>query len=89
MPLYRGPPADACVTVTLEPFVAFYDRRSGSTHLLAEPAPQLLEALGAEPLTLADLRARLAAAFELPDVSDAALHERLHELAEAGLVAVE
>lgn len=88
VPLYRGPPADACITIALEPFVAVYDRRSGATHLLAEPAPQLLDMLAAGPLTLADLRVRLAAAFDLPDVSDAALHERLRELVEAGLVAV-
>lgn len=89
VPLYRGPPADACVTVTLDPFVALYDRRSGATHLLAEPAPQLLEILAAGPLTLAELRARLAAAFDLPDMSDAALQERVRELAAAGLIAIE
>ena len=75
------------VAVALEPFVALYDRRSGQTHLLAEPAPQLLDLLAAGPLSLADLRARLAAAYDLPDLTDDALSARLAELVAAGLVA--
>ena len=84
---WRGPPADAWVAVDLEPFTAVFHRPSGTTHLLVEPAPQLLDALAGEALTLADLRARLAATFDLPDAADETLTARLEELVEAGLVA--
>lgn len=87
MPAFRAPPADAVISVELDPFVALYDRRSGITHLLAEPAPQLLEALAAGPLTLAALRTRLGEAYDMPDLTDDALAARLEELAAAGLVA--
>lgn len=86
MTIYRAPPADAVVAVELDPFVALYDRRSGITHLLAEPAPQLLDRLAAGPLDLAALRERLAAAYDLPDLTDEALVARLDELIAAGLV---
>ena len=83
---YRAPPADAVVTVELDPFVALYDRRSGITHLLAEPAPQLLAMLNEEPLDREALFARLATTYDLPDGMDAALAARLEELVAAGLL---
>ncbi|MDB5695472.1 MAG: hypothetical protein JWN21_1015 [Sphingomonas bacterium] len=86
MTRYRAGPATAWTAVELEPFTAVYHRASGFTHLLVEPAPQLLDVLGVEELSLADLRARLADRFDLPDVTDDALTARLEELVEAGLV---
>lgn len=83
---YRGPPAAACVAIELAPFTALYHRPSGQTHLLAEPAPQLLEAMAGAALTVAELRDRLAGVFDLSDASDAALTARLGELVAAGLV---
>ncbi|HEU0044457.1 HPr-rel-A system PqqD family peptide chaperone [Sphingomonas sp.] len=88
MTTYRAAPTEAWVAVELEPFTALYHRPSGSTHLLVEPAPQLLEALAGEGLTLAALRARLEAMFDLADGDDAVLEARLEELVAAGLVAV-
>lgn len=84
---FRAPPAEALAAVELDAFTALYDRRSGQTHLLIEPAPQLLAALADGPLTAAELRDWLAAAYDLPDASDAALTARLEELVAAGLVA--
>ena len=84
---YIGTPRSAWTAVELEPFTAVYHRASGITHLLVEPAPQLLDVLGAAELSLAELRARLADRFDLPDVTDEALIARLEELVEAGLVA--
>lgn len=81
---FRGPPPDALATVELDEFVALYHRPSGTTHLLAEPAPQILAAL-AEPLSLGDLHARLAATFAL-EGEEVALGVRLEELVAAGLV---
>ena len=71
------------VTAELPPFTAAFHRESGITHLLVEPAPDILAALSDEPLTLAGLRARLAERFELDGDGLAA---RLDELVAAGLV---
>lgn len=86
--LYRAPGADALVQAALDPFTAVFHRPSGTTHLLVEPAPQLLEALAGRALSLVELRTRLLATFDLPDLSDEGLAARLEELVEAGLVAV-
>ena len=82
-PLYRAAPAAARVHVDLAPFTAVYDRRSGITHLLAEPAPDILAALTDNPLSLDALHARLAARFE---VDGDGLATRLAELVATGLV---
>ncbi|MBA4773554.1 MAG: HPr-rel-A system PqqD family peptide chaperone [Sphingomonas sp.] len=71
--------------VAFDDLTLIYHRASGITHVLASPAPELLAAL-AEPLTLPELRARLAAEFELADAADGALQARLDELVAAGLV---
>lgn len=71
--------------VTFDDLTLNYHRASGITHVLASPAPELLSAL-TEPLTLAELRARLVAEFELADAADGALQARLDELVAAGLV---
>ena len=86
-PLYRATPTGTCVTADLPPFIALYDRRSGITHLLAEPAPQLLAALADTPRSLSALREHLAADSDLPDLTDDALAARLAELVDAGLIA--
>ena len=87
MPTWRGAPLAAWAATELEPFTAVYHRPSGTTHLLVEPAPQLLDLLADEALTLPELRARLAEMFDLPDLTDEALAARLEELVEAGLIA--
>ena len=87
-PLYRAPPASACAAVALDGLTVLYHRSSGTTHLLAEPSPQLLAMLADTPMTAAALRERLAAIYDLPDVSDEALEARLAELVAAGLVAI-
>lgn len=75
------------LTAELPPFTAVLHRESGITHLLVEPAPDILTALTGEPLTLADLRARLGEQFELADdEAGDGLAARLVELVAAGLV---
>ena len=82
---YRAPPATALATVRLDEFTAVYHRPSGATHMLVEPAPEILAAL-VEPLTLDELADRLAVTYEL--AGDAgALAARVDELVAAGLVA--
>nr|WP_246605698.1 HPr-rel-A system PqqD family peptide chaperone [Sphingobium xanthum] len=66
-----------------------YHRRSGTTHLVAAPVPQILEALGEGATDVAGLLARLAARFDLDtpdDEAKAALEQRLAELIDLGLV---
>jgi PqqD family protein of HPr-rel-A system len=73
-------------SVALDGLSAIFHRASGATHVVAEPVPQILEALGADTLTLAALLARLSAAYDLADDIEAALLDRLDELIALGLV---
>ena len=73
----------------LDAFVAVFHRPSGTTHLLVSPAPEILDVLGGEALTMDALLERLAADYRLVDADGAVLAERVGELVEAGLVRVE
>jgi PqqD family protein of HPr-rel-A system len=83
---FCGPAGGALLTTPLDLLTAVYHRPSGITHLLAAPAPEILDALGGEWLDLDTLLARLAARFELADADAPALAARLDELVAAGLV---
>lgn len=69
----------------LDTFTAVFHRPSGQTHLLVEPAPQILDML-AEPMSEQELLVRLQDVYELVDGRES-LAARLGELAEAGLIA--
>lgn len=84
--LYRAAPPDALHVVPLDSLTLVFDRRSGITHIVDAPVPEILDALGAAPLALDALLACLAAQFDLVDADTAALAVRLDELAAAGLV---
>lgn len=84
--VYRAPSGDGLRIAPLDAFTAVYHRRSGITHLLAEPAPQILAILGEAGLTLDALLARLQADYELADGSRETLAARLDELVVSGLV---
>ncbi len=87
--LYRAEAADQIVSASLGAIDALYHRRSGATHLVAAPVPQILEALAEGPADLARLWERLLARFDLDDEAEAgraALAERLAELIGLGLV---
>jgi PqqD family protein of HPr-rel-A system len=83
-PLYHADPPEAVLRVELDGLVLLYHRSSGTTHFLASPAPELLEALGQGSADLAMLAARLAERFEIDQPE--ALQPRLDELVVAGLV---
>ena len=83
---YCAPAADALLTAPLAPFTAVFHRPSGITHLLAEPAPQILAALGEAAMSPTELKARLSETFDLGDHGEAVLAERLAELEAAGLI---
>lgn len=86
---YRAEPADARIIEPLDEMTLIYQRRSGITHIVAEPVPEMLEAMGEDYVTAIDLAQRLASAFDLGDADDATaiIAARLDELAELGLVA--
>ncbi len=86
--LYLAEPADARIVEPLDMMTLIYQRRSGITHMVGEPVPQMLEAMGGDAVDAATLAARLAASFDLGGQEDAAalIAERLAELAELGLV---
>lgn len=85
---YTGPEAGRLVAEALEPFIAVYDRRSGQTHLLTSPAPELLAELGPQPVDPATLASRLDQRFEIdaPQELEPLIAARLEELATLGLV---
>jgi PqqD family protein of HPr-rel-A system len=72
-------------SVVLDSLTVLYHRRSGQTHIVSEPLPEILAALAAEPLTVEGLLDRLST---LADVAPdrAALAARLAELEAIGLV---
>ncbi len=79
-------PASALRVVPLEALTLVYHRASGITHLLAPPAPEIIDALAGEPLTLPALLGRLGDEFDLADADQDALKVRLEELVDSGLV---
>ncbi len=84
--LYRGPSEGGLLIAPLDEFTAVYHRASGITHLLTEPAPQILAILGEGALSLGALLDRLGLEYDLADGTREALAARLAELVEAGLV---
>jgi PqqD family protein of HPr-rel-A system len=71
----------------LEGLTLFFHRPSGTTHILAPPAPQILEALAGRAGDADELLARIGERFELEAENAAeAIAARLAELEAAGLV---
>ncbi|MEQ1548130.1 MAG: HPr-rel-A system PqqD family peptide chaperone [Chakrabartia sp.] len=86
--LYAADPRTGFRICPLDSLTAYYHRRSGVTHVVADPVPQILTALHGTPLSLEALLAHLVAADGLiiTEDSKAALAERLEELCTIGLV---
>lgn len=84
---YKAEPADQILVTPLDSLTLVYQRRSGITHIVAEPAPEILAAMGAGALTADEVAQRLAAQFDF-DSAQAAdiIAARLNELADLGLV---
>jgi PqqD family protein of HPr-rel-A system len=86
-PRYVADPPSAVSSADLEGLTALFHTPSGATHILAPPAPQILEALSAGPADAAEIAARLSAVFDLSaEDAAAAIAARLAELEAAGLV---
>lgn len=84
--LYRAASPDSLIVVPVDLLTAIYHRASGQTHLMASPAPEILQALAEAPLDAAALLAKLRADYDLVDADPDALIARLGELVETGLV---
>ncbi len=85
MAAYAADPPSARIAVMLDELVALYHRPSGATHLLAAPAPELLDALADGPADVAMLLARLSERYELIGSETDAIDARMEELVAAGL----
>jgi PqqD family protein of HPr-rel-A system len=85
---YEADPPATLRLVTLDVLTAIFQRRSGTTHVVADPVPQIIEILGEQALTVDALLAALKAKHDLEDDGhlNAALIARLTELEAAGLV---
>jgi PqqD family protein of HPr-rel-A system len=86
--LYRAEPTGALIIEPLDLLTLIYQRRSGITHMVSEPVPQMLSAMGADAVDAATLTQRLSADFDVGegDAAIAVIAERLEELANLGLV---
>ncbi len=82
--LFSADPADGFKIVPLDGLTALYHRRSGMTHVLAEPAPEIIRALAGQQLDVEELASALGVVCSPDNAS--ALAARLDELCEAGLV---
>jgi len=84
---YRADADDCVRSVMLGDLHLLFHRPSGITHILAPPAPQILDALNLGACDAAELLRRLRAAFDLDEPEAGQLIEaRLDELEAAGLV---
>ena len=84
-PVYIADPETLIRKVELDGLTALFHVPSGMTHIVAPPAPQILEALGAGPADAEELARRLEENFEIEGAKDA-MAARLAELEAAGLV---
>ncbi len=81
---YVAEPDEGLIRVPLDSLTALYHRRSGQTHIVAAPVPEILDALAGAALDLAAILAKLG--IDDDAEARAILGERLNELIESGLV---
>jgi PqqD family protein of HPr-rel-A system len=85
---YQAESADQLLIEPLDAITLIYHCRSGITHMVAQPVPEILAMLGTDAVDAAAVVERLAISFDLGDASDAleTITARLEELADLGLV---
>jgi len=86
---YRAAPKDDLIWHDLDSMTLLYHRPSGITHMLAEPAPAIMEVMQDASLTAGEIASRLSAQFDIESTADAEniVLARLEELSGLGLVA--
>lgn len=86
---YRRDEGDAVVACRLDEMVLLYHRRSGQTHMVISPVPEILERMtDGETVTAAAMHDRLARDFDLGerDAAVAEIRAHLDALVALGLV---
>jgi PqqD family protein of HPr-rel-A system len=93
--LYIAEPEAAVSAVALDGLSLLFHAPSGMTHIVAAPAPEILDALGEGPADAVELTRRLRARFDFDGDdpgsgsgagAEAVIRARLDELEAAGLV---
>ncbi len=84
--LIAAVPPEQIRFVSFDGLTAIYHRRSGQTHIVSEPLPEILFALAEGPLSPEALLARLSAGAEIDAGAGVALAARIAELEAIGLV---
>lgn len=86
-PKYKAEPADQLLIEPLDAMTLIYQRRSGITHIVAEPVPEILGVMGEDALSGNQVAQRLSAKFEIDSAeAEGVIAARLEELAALGLV---
>lgn len=86
---YRAEDAANLVIRPLDELSLIHHRRSGTTHIVASPVPQMLACMGGDLLGAGEVLERLSRQFDLGEEADMLLDivaARLEELAGLGLV---
>ena len=86
LPVYIADDPGAVRAVPLDGLVALFHAPSGTTHIVAPPAPQILEALSEGPGDARAVLARIARLYAIEGEGEDAIAARLGELESAGLV---
>ena len=81
---YAAEPPGGVIRVALDSLTALYHRRSGQTHVVAPPVPELLDILGRGPHSIDALLEALGVDDDAE--ARAILVARMDELVETGLV---
>ena len=84
-PRYIADPPDLIRRVELDGLTALFHVPSGMTHIVAPPAPQILDALREGDADADELMARISTRFDVEGGAEA-LAARLAELEASGLV---
>jgi PqqD family protein of HPr-rel-A system len=84
---YRAEPDEQRLIEPLDSMTLIYQRRSGITHIVAEPVPEILAAMGSDAVDAKTVAERLAVEFEMnAGDAEAVVAARLEELASLGLI---
>lgn len=84
--IWQADDASARIMRGLDDMALVYHRPSGMTHILASPAPEILDALGQGAADSVTIATRLAAAHDVEGDVAGTVAAQLAELAASGLV---
>ena len=84
---YKGAAAAGLIIKPLDDLRLVYQRRSGTTHVVLSPVPEILGAMNGDALTAREVLERLSAHYDLGPAQEAlaVIAARLEEMAALGL----